>query len=85
MEEAAGSIPARSIVFYPVFAHVFILPDRRVSPDIMRIRDLILPEDQIFFTLFKDMAGKIKEAATTLNEITHELPEGTEKSTRCAS
>ena len=46
----------------------------------MRIRDLILPEDQIFFTLFKDMAGKIKEAATTLNEITHELPEGTEKS-----
>jgi uncharacterized protein Yka (UPF0111/DUF47 family) len=46
----------------------------------MRIRDLILPEDLIFFTLFKDMAGKINEAATTLNEITHELPEGTEKS-----
>jgi Phosphate transport regulator (distant homolog of PhoU) len=46
----------------------------------MRIRDLILPEDQIFFALFKDMASKINESATTLNEITHELPEGTEKS-----
>jgi hypothetical protein len=45
----------------------------------MRIRDLILPEDRIFFTLFKDMAGKIIEASTTLNEITHELPGGTEK------
>ncbi len=45
----------------------------------MRIRDLILPEDQIFFALFKDMAHKINESSTTLNEITHELPEGTEK------
>jgi uncharacterized protein Yka (UPF0111/DUF47 family) len=45
----------------------------------MRIRDLILPEDQIFFALFKDMAQKINEASTTLNEITHELPEGIEK------
>jgi uncharacterized protein Yka (UPF0111/DUF47 family) len=45
----------------------------------MRIRDLILPEDRVFFTLFKDMAGKIIEASTTLNEITHELPGGTEK------
>ena len=48
--------------------------------DTMRVRDLILPEDQIFFTLFKDMAAKINEAAETLNEITHELPGGTEKS-----
>jgi uncharacterized protein Yka (UPF0111/DUF47 family) len=46
----------------------------------MRIRDLILPEDKIFFTLFKAMAEKIVEASTTLNEITHELPGGTEKS-----
>lgn len=46
----------------------------------MRIRDLILPEDRIFFTLFKDMTGKIAEASATLNEITHELPQGTEKS-----
>jgi uncharacterized protein len=45
----------------------------------MRIRDLILPEDKVFFTLFREMAEKIAEAATTLNEITHELPEGTEK------
>ncbi|WP_292367561.1 DUF47 domain-containing protein [Methanoregula sp. UBA64] len=45
----------------------------------MRIRDLILPEDQIFFALFKDMAQKINEASATLNEITHELPEGIEK------
>jgi uncharacterized protein Yka (UPF0111/DUF47 family) len=45
----------------------------------MRIRDLILPEDRIFFTLFKEMAEKIAEASTILNEITHELPEGTEK------
>jgi len=45
----------------------------------MRIRDLILPEDRIFFTLFKDMAQKISEAAEVLNEITHELPGGTEK------
>jgi len=46
----------------------------------MRIRDLILPEDKIFFTLFKEMAGKISEASATLNEITHELPNGIEKS-----
>ena len=45
----------------------------------MRIRDLILPEDKIFFTLFKEMAQKISEASATLNEITHELPNGTEK------
>jgi uncharacterized protein len=45
----------------------------------MRIRDLILPEDKVFFTLFREMAEKIGEAATTLNEITHELPAGTEK------
>jgi uncharacterized protein len=48
----------------------------------MRIRDLILPEDKVFFTLFKEMAEKITEASTTLNEITHELPEGTEKAHR---
>jgi len=45
----------------------------------MRIRDLILPEDRIFFTLFRDMAAKISDASATLNEITHELPGGTEK------
>ena len=45
----------------------------------MRIRDLILPEDRIFFTLFKEMAEKIAEASSILNEITHKLPEGTEK------
>ncbi len=45
----------------------------------MRIRDLILPEDKVFFTLFSDMAGKINEASAILNEITHELPGGTEK------
>jgi len=45
----------------------------------MRIRTLILPEDKVFFTLFKDMAEKIVEASSTLNEITHELPGGTEK------
>ena len=50
----------------------------------MRIRDLILPEDKVFFTLFKEMAEKIVEAATTLNEITHELPGGTEKHTKFA-
>lgn len=48
--------------------------------EIMRIRDLILPEDKVFFVLFKDMAEKIKEASTLLNEITHELPESLEKS-----
>ena len=46
----------------------------------MRIRDLILPEDKIFFKLFKDMSAMISEASVTLNEITHELPDGTEKS-----
>jgi hypothetical protein len=45
----------------------------------MRVRDLILPEDKVFFTLFKEMAGKIHEASEVLNEITHELPNGTEK------
>lgn len=48
----------------------------------MRIRDLILPEDKVFFTLFQEMAEKIAEASTTLNEITHELPNGTEKAHR---
>jgi uncharacterized protein Yka (UPF0111/DUF47 family) len=48
----------------------------------MRIRELILPEDKVFFTLFKAMAEKIVEASTTLNEITHELPGGTEKAHR---
>jgi len=46
----------------------------------MHIRDLILPEDKIFFTLFKEMTENISEASATLNEITHELPEGLEKS-----
>ncbi len=45
----------------------------------MHIRDLILPEDKVFFTLFTRMAETISEAAATLNEITHELPHGTEK------
>ena len=45
----------------------------------MRIRDLNLPEDKVFFTLFKEMAENIAEASATLNEITHELPGGTEK------
>jgi len=45
----------------------------------MRVRDLILPEDKVFFTLFKEMAEKISEASEVLNEITHELPNGTEK------
>jgi uncharacterized protein len=48
----------------------------------MRVRDLILPEDKVFFTLFRDMTEKITEAATILNEITHELPGGTEKAHR---
>jgi hypothetical protein len=48
----------------------------------MRIRDLILPEDTVFFTLFMEMAEKIADASTTLNEITHELPNGTEKAHR---
>jgi len=45
----------------------------------MRVRDLILPEDRIFFSLFKQMAEQIIESSATLNEITHELPDGTEK------
>lgn len=48
----------------------------------MRIRDLILPEDTVFFTLFGQMADTISEAATVLNEITHELPGGLEKGHR---
>jgi hypothetical protein len=70
------------MVFAPFFAPCFYTPGQTLCSETMRIRDLILPEDQIFFSLFKDMAGKIKEAATILNEITHELPEGTEKSHR---
>jgi uncharacterized protein len=48
----------------------------------MRVRDLILPEDRVFFSLFKEMAATISEAATVLNEITHELPSGLEKAHR---
>jgi uncharacterized protein Yka (UPF0111/DUF47 family) len=48
----------------------------------MRIRDLILPEDTVFFSLFSQMAATIHEGATVLNEITHELPSGTEKGHR---
>jgi uncharacterized protein len=44
----------------------------------MRIRDLVLPEDTVFFTLFKEMTQKISEASAILNQITHELPAGTE-------
>ncbi len=45
----------------------------------MRVRDLILPEDKVFFTLFREMAEKIREASQILDEITHELPNGIEK------
>jgi len=45
----------------------------------MRIRDLILPEDRIFFSLFKEMAEQITLSSATLNEITHKLPNGVEK------
>ncbi|MDD1705041.1 MAG: DUF47 family protein [Methanoregula sp.] len=45
----------------------------------MRIRDLILPEDRIFFSLFKEMAEQITLSSAALNEITHELPNGVEK------
>lgn len=45
----------------------------------MRVRDLILPENKVFFSLFAEMSETIGEAAITLNEITHELPLGTEK------
>jgi uncharacterized protein len=45
----------------------------------MRIRDFILPEDKVFFALFKKMAETIAEASAVLNEITHEMPEGIEK------
>ncbi|OPY35945.1 MAG: hypothetical protein A4E35_02222 [Methanoregula sp. PtaU1.Bin051] len=48
----------------------------------MRIHDLILPQDRVFFTLFSRMADTISEAATVLNEITHELPSGTQKAHR---
>ena len=95
MEEAAGSIPARSIVillklpsYFPFFAIVtggarFLWSKDRVDVGMtMRIRDLILPEDRVFFSLFSQMADAINDAATVLNEITHELPSGTEKSHR---
>jgi uncharacterized protein Yka (UPF0111/DUF47 family) len=45
----------------------------------MRIRDLILPEDRIFFSLFKEMAEQITLSSAALNEITHELPNEVEK------
>jgi uncharacterized protein Yka (UPF0111/DUF47 family) len=45
----------------------------------MHVRDLILPEDKVFFSLFTEMSEAISEAATTLNEITHEIPQGAEK------
>jgi uncharacterized protein len=45
----------------------------------MHVRDLILPENKVFFSLFSQMSETIGEAASTLNEITHELPQGTEK------
>ncbi|MGA2912175.1 MAG: DUF47 family protein [Methanoregula sp.] len=45
----------------------------------MHVRDLILPEDKVFFSLFAEMSEAIGEAATTLNEITHEIPQGAEK------
>lgn len=45
----------------------------------MRVRDLILPEDKVFFTLFTQMAETISEAAAVLDELTHILPGGLEK------
>jgi uncharacterized protein Yka (UPF0111/DUF47 family) len=48
----------------------------------MRIQDLILPHDRVFLSLFSEMAVIIGEAATVLNEITHQLPSGMEKAHR---
>jgi uncharacterized protein Yka (UPF0111/DUF47 family) len=48
----------------------------------MRINDLILPHDRVFLSLFSEMAVVIGEAATVLNEITHQLPQGMEKAHR---
>jgi uncharacterized protein Yka (UPF0111/DUF47 family) len=48
----------------------------------MRIHDLILPHDRVFLSLFSEMAVTIGEAATVLNEITHQLPQGMEKAHR---
>jgi uncharacterized protein Yka (UPF0111/DUF47 family) len=48
----------------------------------MRVRDLILPEDKVFFSYFQEMTATIAEAAATLNEIARELPQGTERNHR---
>jgi uncharacterized protein Yka (UPF0111/DUF47 family) len=42
----------------------------------MRIRDVILPEDRVFFDLFEDMAGTIREAAGQLVHLTTDLASG---------
>lgn len=46
----------------------------------MRIKDLILPEDTVFFDLFDEMTGFITGASRELSELTGELPGG---SARC--
>ena len=51
----------------------------------MRIRDLILPEDRVFFTLFKDMAGKISEAAQSSTRSPMSYRVARKKGTKSAS
>jgi len=45
----------------------------------MRIQDLILPEDRVFFTLFKDMTSLLKEAAGLLDGMTSDLSSANQK------
>jgi uncharacterized protein Yka (UPF0111/DUF47 family) len=42
----------------------------------MHIRDVILPEDRVFFELFDRMTGTIEEAAQLLTELTADLSRG---------
>lgn len=42
----------------------------------MHIRDIILPEDRIFFELFDRMADTIRDASGLLVRLTGELPQG---------
>lgn len=45
----------------------------------MRIQDLILPEDKVFFTLFKDLTSMVKEAAGLLKDMTSDLSSAYQK------
>ena len=68
MVEAAGSIPARSIIKLVSPAIIFFA-ESGSSWCTVDLRQWLIPQDKEFFDLFEEMAGKVVEAADALVEL----------------